>query len=107
MAQDAQKAADAESLFRGYAGTMGAGIAAAGLSFIAYKVYQVYVSKAKIACMKSSNPEECIKKFRQNALDKQITKLTSLVPFCKKSRDSNACADKIKARLQLIRSRRR
>lgn len=85
-------------------GYMGGTALAALLGFIAYKVYQNYLSKAAQSCKDNPNKAECIENFKKKAKLIQIQQLQKGLAQCAKSKDPDKCRQSIVNKINKLRS---
>jgi len=87
------------------------GFAAAAIAALAgvaiAKIWKNYMSKAAKACKDKSGPEKknCMTKFKQEAVKKQIAELNSLKAKCSQSKSPTDCKAKIDKKLMGLKAR--
>lgn len=90
------------------AGAIIAGAALAALAiFGAYKTYKRFFSKAAKACAGNKGPERkaCIKKFKVQAVQAQISDLKAAVSKCEVTKDPGKCKATIGSKIQKLQTK--
>lgn len=72
------------------------GLAASVAAYIAYKVYQRYISKVGRQC---KGDKECIKKVKIMALNKQMDELKKGLSGCSKTLNSDKCSNSLQKKI--------
>ncbi len=68
------------------------GVALAALmGYASYKLYRNYMSQAAKSCSNSPNKQECMHRYRQNAVKVQINDLMRAQKSCKQSKNPQKC----------------
>ncbi len=75
---------------------------AALLGYGAAKIYKNYFSAAAKQCSGAPDKAACMRKFKQDALRKQIAGLNSSMSACRNSSNPQKCTEGIKARIQKL-----
>jgi len=72
------------------------------LAFAGIKLYKKYFSQAAKSCKNSPDKAGCMKKFRQDAIKKQMDSLRSSLSSCKKSNNPEKCESLIQQRISKL-----
>lgn len=82
------------------------GLAAAALvSYAAYKIYKNYLSKAARSCSGSADKSTCMKQFKNKAIQAQISKLSSGMGSCAKSKNPAKCKAAIQGKIAKLKGK--
>ena len=82
-----------------------AGAAASIIVFAAAKLYQNYLSKAAKACKGRPDKVDCMKQYKDKALNMRIEKLRSGISVCNKAKNPDACKQSLQKRIAKLQTK--
>lgn len=86
-------------------GYIGGTAFAALLAYVAFKVYQSYLSKATVSCKDSPDKQTCIINYKKKAKLLQIQQLQKGISQCAKTKNPDKCRVSIQNKINDLRSK--